>query len=71
MIIIYVTVYSGWSKFEERCFKFINERLTWKIAEMLCQMSHSGHLSTVQSESQFNWLSQLAGRKAYWIGEFP
>lgn len=58
----------GWSKFDERCYKFINERLTWEVAETLCQMSHEAHLSTVRSKKHLTWLSQLSGKKAFWIG---
>lgn len=58
----------GWSKYENRCFKFINERLTWDVAETVCQMSYGANLATVQSETHQAWLSSLAGRKAYWIG---
>ncbi|KAL4235762.1 FRAS1-related extracellular matrix protein 1 [Mactra antiquata] len=58
----------GWSKYGHRCFKFINERLTWEVAETLCQMSYGAHLATVQSSDHQTWLSGLAGRKAYWIG---
>lgn len=58
----------GWSKYENRCFKFINERLTWEVAETLCQMSYSANLATIQSMEHQTWVSNLAGRKAYWIG---
>lgn len=58
----------GWSKFESRCFKFINERLTWEVAETLCQMSYEAHLTTVQSQKHLMWLAELSGKKAYWIG---
>ena len=61
--------YLGWSKFDERCYKFINERLTWEVAETLCQMSHEAHLSTVLSKRHLTWLSQLSGKKAFWIGK--
>lgn len=37
---------------------------------MLCQMSYGAHLSTVQSETHHVWLSELSGRKAYWIGSY-
>lgn len=58
----------GWSKFDERCYKFINERLTWEVAETLCQMSHEAHLSTIRSKRHLIWLSKLSGNKAFWIG---
>lgn len=59
---------SGWSKYENRCFKFINERLTWEVAETLCQMSYGANLATIQTQDHQEWVSNLAGRKAYWIG---
>ncbi|XP_045159464.2 FRAS1-related extracellular matrix protein 1-like [Mercenaria mercenaria] len=58
----------GWSKYGNRCFKFINERLTWEVAETLCQMSYGANLATVQSQDHQEWVSKLAGKKAYWIG---
>ncbi|WAR22721.1 FREM1-like protein [Mya arenaria] len=58
----------GWSKYESRCFKFINERLTWEVAEMLCQMSYGAHLATVRGDEHIEWLGELGGKKAYWIG---
>ncbi|KAH3695330.1 hypothetical protein DPMN_082787 [Dreissena polymorpha] len=35
---------------------------------MLCQMSYGAHLASVVSEEHLRWMSEIGGRKAFWIG---
>ncbi|KAK3579867.1 hypothetical protein CHS0354_025772 [Potamilus streckersoni] len=58
----------GWSKFEGFCYKFINERLTWEVAETVCDMSYGAHLTAVHSKKHMVWLYDLSGENSFWIG---
>ncbi|GFO18836.1 fras1-related extracellular matrix protein 1 [Plakobranchus ocellatus] len=58
----------GWYEFEGRCYKPVNERLSWDESEDKCIKVFGGHLTSVRSMRQLRWLAQKMAKKAFWIG---
>ncbi|XP_035826441.1 FRAS1-related extracellular matrix protein 1 [Aplysia californica] len=58
----------GWVEYEGRCYRPVDERLSWDDAEHKCQIMFNGHLTSVGSIRQLRWLVERMNGKAFWIG---
>ncbi|GFR64512.1 FRAS1-related extracellular matrix protein 1, partial [Elysia marginata] len=58
----------GWYEYEGRCYKPVNERLSWDESEDKCIKMYNGHLTSLRSMRQLRWLAQKMERRAFWIG---
>ncbi|XP_030635697.1 C-type mannose receptor 2 [Chanos chanos] len=62
----------GWEEYESVCYAFINIKESWSEAEQRCKQV-GGHLASVHSNEQYNFLRQLVWTQASenvrtWIG---
>ncbi|XP_035171258.1 snaclec bitiscetin subunit beta-like [Oxyura jamaicensis] len=62
----------GWISYKGRCYKLIQERMTWTKAEETCSTEREGsHLTSITSEEENEFLRKLSqGQKQIqlWIG---
>jgi hypothetical protein len=60
---------SGFHKYEERCFKYVNKPLTWSEAQSNCQTLNAD-LVSINDKFEQAWLSfyQLSPTQVKWIG---
>merc|ERR1719347_480411 len=59
---------SGWSAHGFYCYKLFHETKTWKDAEDDCSTNHLGHLASVHSEAENNFISNLWSADGVWLG---
>lgn len=58
----------GWAEFQGQCYKFVNEKVTWNDAELVCRGSYTAHLASVLSRKHHRWMGNLSGKNSFWIG---
>ncbi|XP_076440206.1 LOW QUALITY PROTEIN: FRAS1-related extracellular matrix protein 1-like [Babylonia areolata] len=58
----------GWREYEQRCYLFVQDGLSWNAAERACAISHGAHLTSVRSMRHLRFLGEYAGKKSFWIG---
>uniref|UniRef100_A0A1W7RBC2 Cadam10_CTL-12 n=1 Tax=Crotalus adamanteus TaxID=8729 RepID=A0A1W7RBC2_CROAD len=64
---------SGWSFFEQHCYRVFKQLKTWEAAERSCsQKAEGGHLASIQSLAESAYVAQLASNPPrlsnVWIG---
>ena len=57
----------GWSKFNLSCYTLVKLSLTWNSAEEHCN-ELGGHLASVHSKKENDFISGLADGQRLWIG---
>ncbi len=58
---------SGWQEFDSHCYLVVKSYLTWENAEKNCK-SKGGHLASVHSAAERNFIHSLAPGNYLWIG---
>ncbi|XP_039174600.1 C-type lectin lectoxin-Lei1-like isoform X4 [Crotalus tigris] len=64
---------SGWSFFDQHCYRVFKQRMTWADAERSCsRKAEGGHLASIQSLAESAYVAQLASSPPrlsnVWIG---
>jgi hypothetical protein len=60
--------FSGWHEFEGRCYRYVDNRLSWDDAEGACYV-YGAHLTSVRAMHHLHWLGKIAENKSFWIGK--
>ncbi|RWS01376.1 macrophage mannose receptor 1-like isoform X2 [Dinothrombium tinctorium] len=61
----------GWYRYEDRCFKIIEQQSNFDQARKVCQNNSFGNLAFIDSQRQQNFLAAIAGfsnSPSFWIG---
>jgi len=58
----------GWSLWDKFCYRHIWEKKNWAEAEACCRDVHSGHLVSVHSAAENNFVHELTYGLSAWIG---
>merc|ERR1712110_500437 len=58
----------GWIQFEDKCYKWSKDQMTWEDAERSCR-SEGGHLASVSNQATQNFLVEQE-RTGIWIGAY-
>uniref|UniRef100_A0A672MFC2 FRAS1-related extracellular matrix protein 1 n=1 Tax=Sinocyclocheilus grahami TaxID=75366 RepID=A0A672MFC2_SINGR len=59
----------GWTYHNNYCYILSGERkATWSAAARACRESYNGHLVSVLSKGDMDWLWDFSDRKPFWIG---
>ncbi|KAL2085579.1 hypothetical protein ACEWY4_018899 [Coilia grayii] len=59
---------SGWTLYENRCFRLFNLPRTWALAEAYC-ITQRGHLASAHSIAEARFMGTLSGNRLWtWIG---
>jgi hypothetical protein len=56
-----------WEEFNGHCYLFIEESMNWNDSESAC-VSEGGHLASIHSEEEQDFVYGLVSRFAYWLG---
>merc|ERR1719450_559783 len=59
---------SGWSLFDKFCYKHYWDAKNWFEAEHACREKHGGHLVSIHSELENNFVYVLTKGLSAWIG---
>ncbi|KAL7979790.1 hypothetical protein Chor_008128, partial [Crotalus horridus] len=64
---------SGWSFFQQHCYRVFKQLKTWQAAERSCsRKAEDGHLASIQSLAESAYVAQLASSpprlSSVWIG---
>ncbi|XP_066502466.1 lymphocyte antigen 75, partial [Hoplias malabaricus] len=57
----------GWRAYQERCYFFSSDRLTWHEARAECEKKGS-HLMSIHDIHERTWVSTQIGTSIYWFG---
>lgn len=68
MIVDNYQYFADWYEFDGRCYKPMDERLSWDESEDKCVKMFNGHLTSVRSIRQLQWLTEKMSNKGFWIG---
>jgi hypothetical protein len=58
---------AGWVQFEGYCYLVVNNTAVWDQAEKNC-ISKGGHLASIHSDSENNFIQSLHSSTSMWIG---
>ncbi|XP_074642151.1 FRAS1-related extracellular matrix protein 1-like [Tubulanus polymorphus] len=58
----------GWREFSGICYKVIELMSSWDEAENYCLETYNAHLPSIWLAENLEWLHDLAGREAFWLG---
>jgi len=62
---------SSYTKFNDHCYKFVSDSShSWVTAENYCR-KEGGHLASVHSQAENDFITKLAGNENYWLGGHP
>ena len=65
--LISVVCPSEWKLFESHCYRLFENKLSWPAAEVHCQQE-KGHLTSINSNGENNFLYQLKRGSPPWLG---
>jgi len=57
----------GWNQYDGRCYLLVRVGATWPDAEAYCN-SKGGHLASIHSLAENNFIVGLAPNDNYWLG---
>merc|ERR1712227_510952 len=61
---------SGWTEFDENCYKFYSSDRSWYESDAAC-LVEGATLASVHSVQEDNFLMDLSNGNTYWIGGYP
>ena len=68
-VLIECLTVSGWSEFNNMCYKHVGEKRKWVEAQDECQTLYKANLASISSEDLFTWMVKLAMNEPFWIGK--